>query len=79
MIAARRGQDTILTLINLCTDDAEELKIYLPESMHRAKEILRINREGELVPLNTEICSDGIRLKKPLRYCMPEYVIIKGE
>ena len=79
MIAARRGQDTILTLINLCTDDAEELKIYLPEPMRRAKEILRINREGELVPLNTEICSDGIRLKKPLRYCMPEYVIIKGE
>ena len=68
-----------LTLINLCTDDSEDTVIYLPPALRTAKEVLTINREGELTPLDAEISSDGIRLREPLRYCEPIYIILKGD
>ena len=77
MIAARRGDDTVLTLINLCTDEAEDVKLYLPEKYRSAGQILTVNSTGELAPLNYEREDDGIRLTEALRYCKPYYIIIK--
>jgi hypothetical protein len=67
-----------LTLINLCTDDNDDTVIYLPPMLRYAKEVLTINKQGNIVPLDAEICQDGIKLTEPLRYCEPTYVILKG-
>jgi hypothetical protein len=76
MIAALRGRDTVLTLINLCTDEAEDVKIYLPASL-RLGEILTVNSEGEFLPLDAQRVTDGIILAEALRYCKPYYIVIK--
>jgi hypothetical protein len=67
-----------LTLINLCTDDNDDTVIYLPPALRSAKEVLTINKQGDIVPLEAEICQDGIKLTDPPRYCEPTYVILKG-
>jgi hypothetical protein len=67
-----------LTLINLCTDDNEDTVIYLPPTLCCATEFLTINKNGDIVPLDAEICQEGIKLTEPLRYCEPIYIILKG-
>ncbi|MBR6748160.1 MAG: hypothetical protein IKM07_04415, partial [Clostridia bacterium] len=67
----------ILTLINLCDDDAENLSVYLPPKMRNAKAFCTIAQDGSITELGCERHENGIRLLSPLRYCEPVYVIGK--
>lgn len=71
------GIQAALTVINLCTDEAEDLHIYLPPSLRDAKEFLTLNYLGELEPLKAQRCPDGLKLTEPVKYCVPCYVFIK--
>ena len=77
IIAVKRAGNTVLTLINLCTDDAEELGVYLPPAL-RNKELLTLNASGIPESLKATKTEKGIRLTEPLSYCKPKYIIIKG-
>jgi len=67
----------LLTLINLCDDDAENVLIYLPPKLRGAKQFMTISRDGTPEELAVRQDGDGIQLLSPLRYCEPVYVIIQ--
>lgn len=76
-----REEDTellgMLTLINLCEDDAQKAHIYLPPHLRAASALCYIAKNGDLLPLQAKRCEDGFVLAEPLCHCIPTYIILK--
>ncbi len=67
----------MLTLINLCEDEAERIHVYLPPTLRCAGTLCYIAEDGTLRPLDAERTEDGFRLCTPLAHCEPIYIVLK--
>ena len=67
----------VLTLINLCEDDAEAAFIHLPKSLLSAGRFSSIQKDGSLSPLACTREEDGIRLLSPISHLVPTYIVIE--
>ena len=67
----------MLTLINLCEDDAESAFIHLPESLLSAARFSEIRADGSLAPLACTREEKGIRLHSPIPHLVPTYIVIE--
>ena len=67
----------MLTLINLCEDDAEAAFIHLPKSLLSAGRFSSIQKDGSLSPLACTREEDGIRLLSPISHLVPTYIVIE--
>ena len=67
----------MLTLINLSSDEYENMKVYLPDKWRNCKELLKLNIDGEWEALNYVPTDDGICLKDELRNGHPLYILLK--
>ena len=66
----------LLTLINLCEDDLDEVKLHLPPQLREGRSFYRLNIDGEWELLAYEKTEDGISFAT-LEYCEPAYILIK--
>ena len=67
----------MLTLINLCEDGAEGVRVYLPPQLRGASALATIARDGSVCPLNAEKTEDGFLLTESLEHCAPTYILLK--
>ena len=67
----------VMTLINLCDDDAEHVCITLPPQWSGAKEFCTIAKDGSVIPLDARKTDTGIHLHTALRYGEPLCIIIR--
>ncbi len=67
----------MLTLINLCEDDADSAFIHLPEHLLSATRFSEIRADGSLSPLACTREEDGIRLLSPISHLVPTYIVIE--
>ena len=67
----------LLTLVNLCEDTVDSVKLHLPAHLADLKEIVLMNRQGEWEPVSFERVSDGAVINQPLAYCDPMYLLLK--
>ncbi len=70
------GFSGMLTVINLCEDDLEEVKIHLPKKWQMMSSLKTVNENGELVKCRYTREFDDIILKHNLNYLSPLYLII---
>jgi len=70
------GFKGMVTLLNLCADAREELKLHLPDEL-RGNAYHYIDENGELQPLTVQKVDDGIRIKRTVSYLEPLFVVIK--
>ena len=79
--AVPKKEDTpllgMLTLINLCEDEAEGLHIHLPPLLRSAGRLSYIAEDGETRPLQATRDADGFTLTEPLSPLASLYVIIE--
>lgn len=67
----------MLTLINLCEDSLDEIKIHIPQNFGDISEICFIDINGERKALDFEKSENDIIIKKNINYLLPEYLVIK--
>jgi hypothetical protein len=65
----------MLTLINLCEDSLEELRIHLPLKWRPLSNICHIAADGTLQPCKFAEDGEDVILKKELPYLAPLYLI----
>lgn len=69
------GFTGMLTLINLCEDELDTVKIHLPKKWLNVKEYRILDKNGVWIKANTTILSDEITIDHPLRYSDPMYIL----
>ena len=67
----------MLTLVNLCEDSLDEVKIHLPNTMEDVSEIYYVDNKGERVPVEFGKIGNDVLIKKNVNYLLPEYLIFK--
>lgn len=65
----------MLTLVNLCEDSLDEVKIHLSNTMENVSEIYYVDINGERVPVEFEKIGNDVLIKKNVNYLLPEYLI----
>lgn len=66
----------MLTLINLCEDELDEVKLHLPPKFKNA-EFEVMDKNGEWQPLAVSKTEDGVIINKQLGYLTPMFVLVK--
>ena len=79
MNEAKEGCDfkNILTLINLSSDAAKNVKIHLPKNYKDFNEAYVLSLDGEWQLLSYTRTDDGITLHEPLSYLEPTFIMFK--
>lgn len=67
----------MLTLINLCEDSLDEVKIHISQNFGDISEISFIDVNGERKTLEYEKSENDITIKKNINYLLPQYLVIK--
>ena len=67
----------MLTLINLCEDDAEGVHIHLPPTLRAAGTLCYIAEDGSICPLDAERTEDGFTLATPLSHLASLSVLLQ--
>jgi hypothetical protein len=66
----------VLTIINLCADELDEVVLHLPPSLRSTKRIEWLDRDGEWKSVAFTATADGVIVQQPLAYCKPLYLKI---
>lgn len=76
---AKDGEDFIgmITLVTLCEDGEEKIRLRLPEKWRSKSEILTIEPDGSLAPLSFSETDEVVEIAKELCYCEPAYLVVK--
>lgn len=74
---AQKGFREMLTVINLCEDTLDEVKIHTPSSLRDIKKIKMLNKKGEWKNADYTLTSDGFVLNYELNYCSPLFLTIE--
>lgn len=67
----------MVTLINLCEDNLNEIKIHIPKNLNDISKIFFIDAKGEKAEVEFERIENDIIVKKNINYLLPQYLIIK--
>ena len=67
----------MITLINLCEDDLEELTLHLPSHWQDVKEFAILDSNGIWKELSWERTDDGIVIYEEVKFCEPVYILAK--
>lgn len=66
----------LLSLINLCSDDLDEIQLYLPENLRGCK-VSAVSMEGNWEPIEVETTKDGIIAKVNVGYLDPVHLLFQ--
>lgn len=70
------GFKGMVTLLNLCADTRDQLKLHLPDEL-QGESYHYIDANGELQPLTVQKVDDGIQIKRGVAYLEPLFIVIK--
>ena len=68
----------MITLINLCSDRLDEVKLHLPSKWQNLKEFCVLNQNGEWRTVSYEKEYDTLLVKEALNHLEPIYIIAKN-
>ncbi len=67
----------VITLINLCEDDARNVSLHLPLTWRDATKFSYIDIDGITRALDYEKTDDGITIQQTIRYLEPIYIVVE--
>lgn len=65
----------MITLISLCEDELDKLKLHLPPHLKKANDFCVLNQNGEWEKLSYTKTDDGIEINEKFEYCEPLYIL----
>lgn len=73
----QKGFREMLTVINLCEDTLDEIKIHLPADLREIKGVKMLDKNGAWQNANYSLIADGVKIEHELHYCNPMFLIIE--
>ena len=67
----------MITLINLCEDDLDGIRIHFPKEWQNVTELCMLDKNGEWQKLSFEKTQDGVKIDSEIRFCEPIFVLVK--
>ena len=74
---AKSGFKGMLTLVNLCEDSLDEIRVHLPIKWSKTEEICALGTDGKWTCINYEKCGCEIIIKGNLGFLDPMYLLVK--
>ena len=71
------GFKGMLTVINLCPDEVDEVNICLPEKWNNCNEFYMLDIDAQWQRVETEEKENCVTIKQKLKYLEPMYIMMK--